>query len=255
MSTNPHETVPKAGASLEKGVNVVASATTEVIENDETRDSLAKAVLSVRNSLAYKALTLAWNILPAGVQRTMLTNHTELGAFILRYMPMAHPEAYFVPGQMAAAFIQLGLLDFNLTDEENTAMEEALGIDATESQKMAYRAEQQEALIAKIVTPGEGYTDVFSSKTAGAAAKLNPELEPFVLIGKAGGMLKNARDSLFQDVRARVHQLEVEAREKNEVEATEEKEHDKIAEDLRPQVDIPLANNTDHFEEAHNRAA
>lgn len=252
MTTHSNETDPTQLAhQFEKGAHV----TEAVAESEGLKENIAQAVVSVRESLAYKALTAAWNVLPAKAQRLMLTNHSALGAFLLKYFPMAHPEAYFVPGQLAAAFIQFGLLSFKPTDEETATMKEVLGVDATEAQKTAYWAKMQEELVAQIITPGEGYTELLESKPAASAAAINPELEPFLLIGRAGGMLNHARDGFLESIRNRVSELQIEAQEATAVLREEEKEHDAVAEDLRPEVQIPFANNTDHFEEAHKRAA
>lgn len=253
MSSHPNEDGSvELAHHFEKGAHVAE----EVAKNEGLRENIAQAVVSIRNFLPYKGLKLAWDLLPAKAQRLMITDHTSLGAFILKYIPMVHPESYFIPGQLAAGFIQCGLLDFKQTDEEIKAMEEALGVDASEAQKMAYWSEKQETeLLPQIITPGEGYTEILDSKPAAAAAAVNPELEPLILIGKAGGMLKGAKDGFFESVRTRAHQLEVEAKEKEEVLAEEKREHDAVAADLRPEVQIPPANNTDHFDQAHRRAA
>lgn len=238
MSSHPNEDGSvELAHHFEKGAHVAQ----EVAKSEGLRENIAQAVVSIRNFLPYKGLKLAWDLLPAKAQRLMITDHTSLGAFILKYMPMVHPESYFIPGQLAAGFIQCGLLDFKQTDEEKQAMEEALGVDATEAQKMAYWSEKQETeLLPQIITPGEGYTEILDSKPAAAAAAVNPELEPLILIGKAGGMLKGAKDGFFESVRTRAHQLEVEAKEK-EVMSEEVNEHNRVAK-ADPAAGIDLIN-------------
>ncbi|MFA4814684.1 MAG: hypothetical protein WC924_03415 [Candidatus Gracilibacteria bacterium] len=224
---------PTESELLAKGAEAVARTGERIAEDQGTVDTVAKAVFAVKDSAPYLVVKAAWELLPAGTQRNLaMADHNALGEFLLKYFPAVHPEAWFPPSYFAAGFISCGLLNFKLTKEEEGEMAAQLGSDASETQKMAFRAEKQKTVIAKVVIPGEGYMGTLDSKPLRAATTLEPELAPIVVIGKAGGMIQGAREGFFENVRAQVHALEVaaqEAKEAEEVPTVATTEHDEVA--------------------------
>lgn len=243
-----HEGQETAEANeLNQAVELICKAAKEGEKSGIGVDSLAAAAHFFKSSILTAPFHYMWNLAPASVQRGIGgTDQSEIGKFLMRYMPMANPRAYLAPAYLVVGLARAGVLDFKLTKEEEVAMHAQLGQTPSEEAKIAYNAKLQENLLAGIVMPYEGAAEALTGKVGTVITAVQPELTPVAVAAQGTVVLEGARDGYFKQVRERVHGIELEvakAKEaakqaKDAVPGTATEEHDKIAA-ADPQAGIP----------------
>lgn len=238
-SEGPEANEKKEGDELDQSLKLISLAIKEGEKSGVGVDSLASAAHFLRNTALLAPLRFAWEQLPAGIQRNFaMADQSGAGEFLMKYFPQIDLRAYFLPGTAMAALALLGVVGFKLTEEEEKQMHAELGENPSEAAKVAFQAQIEEAVVQKIVLPGEGIPALAGGALGMAAAEADPALAPAVAVAKVGDIATQARDSLLSQVRARVHSLDVQDAQAADVDQEVGKEHAGVAKDVQPEVKL-----------------
>lgn len=223
---------------LAKAIEIICKVAKEGEKSGFAVDTVAEAAYFFRTSVLTAPFRMAWNTMPALMQREFAAaNQTAAGKFLMDYLPMLNLRFYFTPGLLVAGLAECGIVSFKMNSEEEAAMTAEIGEDASEEAKVAYRSNVEEKVIKGITMPFEGGVSFVAGTAGSVVGTVVPEAKPVVMIAKGADVVNNAKNGYFVQVRERVHALELEAAkakaeaEKNaaEVPAEQETEHHQIA--------------------------
>lgn len=232
----PHE--DNEHAQLEKAVEIISKVAEAGEKSGFAVDTVAEAAYLLKTSALTAPFRMAWNALPAVMQREFAAaNQTAAGEWLIRYFPMLNLRSYFVPGLLVAGMATLGVVPFKLNNEEESNMAAELGESADEAAKSAYISSLQEKVVEGITLPYEGAAGALTGKLGKVAGTVVPELKPVVIAAHGAEALDNAKSGYCKQVRERVYALELEAakakdeavKEAAEVPAVQAEEHHEVA--------------------------
>lgn len=249
---------------LSKALGILTEAVKKGDESGFGVETVAAAVLFLKETVLLAPWRASWNAAPAWVQRNAAdAAHGELVKALLSHFPFIVPQAYFVPSHLLGVLAKCGVIEFKLTDEEKAEMLKL----PTNKEQIAYKHKIQEEVIGNIVLPGEGIPGDISGTLGTLAAKVKPEVGPVVLAGKAGDALLKGRDSYLKQVREAIYAKELAkieaavvaetAGDTKEAAALSVQPAAHLHTDIVPGYDVtkydndePAANNNKHFKNA-----
>lgn len=212
--------MPNHGSEGEEAevIDLAATRLEKEASDPKLINTSAEAVLLFSKLPALWALRKGWDELPSSVQRRLLgANRTEIGKFVMKWVPALHPESYFMHEYFLSFLAKLGMLELKLTNEEEEETEKALMGNPDPQAREKLRAQKQEAVLGSIVVPGAGWIRLGKETPLLVEAEV-PEL---AMVLKTAGRLEKTRERYLASVRGAVRDKRAE----KEVAETQRKEH------------------------------